>query len=167
MSPIQFRPKLDLTDFLSTQANQGSNAMVWIHYLYINPHISCCIQINLYSCFFLFLLSPAMKLFLCSLLCLLFVVSQVNALPVQHAFVPSSLAQGNSVDAQEYTVYNSAIEYYENLVDTTLSSESEELLINLIHLPKESMKNILTLQAESMGFKAISGKEDSLFWNFR
>ncbi|KAL9558063.1 hypothetical protein MBANPS3_001086 [Mucor bainieri] len=100
-----------------------------------------------------------MKLFLYTLVCLLFVLSQVNALPVQHAFVPSSLSQENSPDAQEYTIYSSVIEYYENLVDNTLSSESEELLINLIHLPKASMKNILTLQAESMGFKAISDKQ--------
>ncbi|KAK4512648.1 uncharacterized protein ATC70_003352 [Mucor velutinosus] len=100
-----------------------------------------------------------MKLFLCSIVCLVFILNQVNALPVQHAFVPSSLSHESPIDAQEYTVYSSVVEYYENLVDTTLSSESEELLINLIHLPKESMKNILTLQAESMGFKTISDKQ--------
>ncbi|KAG1116727.1 hypothetical protein G6F42_013623 [Rhizopus arrhizus] len=101
-----------------------------------------------------------MQLFLYFLFSLLLLVlNQVNALPVQHAFVPSSPSHENSIDAQEYTVYSSVIEYYENLIDATLSSESEELLINLIHLPKESMKNILTLQAESMGFKTVSDKQ--------
>lgn len=94
----------------------------------------------------------------------------VNALPIQQqqqsVFISSS-SHENTIDAQEYSVYSSIIEYYENLVDTTLSSESEELLINLIHLPKESMKNILSLQAESMGFKTISGKRIYLFKDFR
>lgn len=92
----------------------------------------------------------------------------VNALPIQQqqpVFISSS--HENTIDAQEYSVYSSIIEYYENLVDSTLSSESEELLINLIHLPKESMKNILSLQAESMGFKTISGKRICLFMDFR
>lgn len=106
-----------------------------------------------------------MQLFLYFLFSLLLLVlNQVNALPVQHAFVPSSPSHENSIDAQEYTVYSSVIEYYENLIDATLSSESEELLINLIHLPKESMKNILTLQAESMGFKTVSGKQGTPFY---
>ncbi|KAI8639709.1 hypothetical protein BD408DRAFT_434924 [Parasitella parasitica] len=81
----------------------------------------------------------------------------VNGLPVQQQAYSSS--NTDTIEIQAYSVYSSILEYYENLVDATLSTESEELLLNLIHLPKDSRNRILASQAESMGFRTISDKQ--------
>lgn len=64
----------------------------------------------------------------------------------------------NWYQSEEYGIYSTMVDYYENLVDLTLSSESEELLIDLIHLPRTSMNHILNLQANLIGMEKLTGK---------
>lgn len=59
---------------------------------------------------------------------------------------------------QEYDMYSNLVEHYENLVDITLNSESEELLLNLIYKPRESMNLALTSQAAYLGFDSLTGR---------
>ncbi|CEP09014.1 hypothetical protein [Parasitella parasitica] len=101
-----------------------------------------------------------------SVLACWFCVVLVNGLPVQQRQQQQQQQQqvysspnAGTTEIQAYSVYSSILEYYEALVDATLSIQSEELLITLIHLPKESRNRILTSQAESMGFKTISDKQ--------
>lgn len=61
--------------------------------------------------------------------------------------------------SQEYDIFSSITDFYENVVDTTLSSDSEDLLLNLIHLTKESKNTILKSQAQSFGMDALTGKK--------
>ncbi|KAI8971439.1 hypothetical protein BDF20DRAFT_825570 [Mycotypha africana] len=60
---------------------------------------------------------------------------------------------------QEYEIYNNIVDYYENLVDTALSIESEDLLLNLIHAPKSSVNTLLASQAEHLGIQSLSDKQ--------
>lgn len=66
--------------------------------------------------------------------------------------------QENWFMSQEYDVFSSITDYYENMVDTTLNSESEDLLIDLVHLPQESKTKILINQAHLIGIESLSGK---------
>lgn len=58
---------------------------------------------------------------------------------------------------EEYDIYQTTVEHYEGIVDLILSTESEDLLYNLLHLPKESLNEILHLQAELIGVDILSG----------
>lgn len=59
--------------------------------------------------------------------------------------------------SQEYDMFSSVTDYYENIVDSTLSSQSEELLLNLIHLGQNSKERILQAQAHYLGIESLSG----------
>lgn len=62
--------------------------------------------------------------------------------------------------SQEYDIFASITEHYEGIVDTTFSSESEDLLLNLIHLPTDYKRKILDAQAASLGLEAsLTGKK--------
>ncbi|KAI7902152.1 uncharacterized protein BX663DRAFT_436055 [Cokeromyces recurvatus] len=91
-----------------------------------------------------------------------FLVSIVNALPVfnQHIVLNQQSIEEQWYSSQEYDMYSTIVDYYENLVDSILNTESEVLLLNLIHLPKDALNNILTLQAkELLESKSISKKQ--------
>ncbi|KAI9357880.1 hypothetical protein BD770DRAFT_364863 [Pilaira anomala] len=55
--------------------------------------------------------------------------------------------------SREYDIFASITEHYEGIVDTTFSSESEDLLLNLIHLPTDYKRKILDAQAASLGLE--------------
>lgn len=55
-------------------------------------------------------------------------------------------------------MFSSVTDYYENIVDSTLSSQSEELLLNLIHLNQGAKERILQAQAHYLGIELLSGK---------
>ncbi|KAI7894599.1 uncharacterized protein EV154DRAFT_414833 [Mucor mucedo] len=61
--------------------------------------------------------------------------------------------------SQEYDVFSSVTDFYENVVDTTLCSDSEDLLLNLIHLTKESKNTALRSQAQLLGLDALTDKQ--------
>lgn len=60
--------------------------------------------------------------------------------------------------SQEYDLFSTITDYYENMIDSTLNSESEDLLINLVHLPQEIKTQVLIKQAELIGIVSLSGK---------
>jgi hypothetical protein len=84
-------------------------------------------------------------------------VYQQNSKP----FTAMDNQEQNWYISREYDVYSNLVEHYENLVDTTLNAESEELLLNLIHLPRESMNLALTSQAALLGFDVLTGKNST------
>lgn len=92
-----------------------------------------------------------------------------NALPIaSNINLQTVLTQGTTVIkdtdwfmSQEYDMFSSVTDYYENIVDTTLSSQSEELLLNLIHLDQKSKDKILQAQAHYLGIESLSGKESN------
>lgn len=61
--------------------------------------------------------------------------------------------------SQEYDMFSSVTDYYENIVDSTLSSQSEELLLNLIHLNQGAKERILQAQAHYLGIELLSEKQ--------
>jgi hypothetical protein len=98
---------------------------------------------------------------------LLLLLGQTNALPMtskmktmvyQQNAEPFTASTEDWYTSREYDVYSNLVEHYENLVDSTLNAESEELLLNLIHLPRQSMNLALTSQAALLGFDALTGK---------
>lgn len=103
-----------------------------------------------------------------ALLLLTIATLAINALPIsgnsQTVFYKekTSLYDTNNAEdwfiSQEYDMFSSITDYYENMVDTTLSSESEELLLNLIYLPQSKKVNLLQSQATYLGIDTLSGK---------
>ncbi|KAI9480355.1 MAG: hypothetical protein EXX96DRAFT_562283 [Benjaminiella poitrasii] len=98
-------------------------------------------------------------------------ISTVNALPLTNTNMQTVFSHQQNTNlyeseeqwyqSQEYGIFSTIVDYYENMVDTTLNSESEELLLNLIHLPKSTLNNVLSSQAELLGFNSISEKQIS------
>ena len=59
--------------------------------------------------------------------------------------------------SKEYDMFSSVTEYYENVIDEVLSSQSEELLLNLIHLPFDERSDVLQAQAKYLGIEKLTG----------
>lgn len=99
--------------------------------------------------------------FILSLFNLLFLI---DALPIQSVFHKKEIkslkynVQDSYQLQEEYSVYQSVVEHYESIVDQTLSSESEDLLYDLIHLPKQTLREILYLQSQLIGADSLTGK---------
>lgn len=87
----------------------------------------------------------------------------VHTLPIQVTFYKeeTKLYDMGQEDewfmSQEYDIFSSITDFYENVVDTTLCSNSEDLLINLIHLTKETKMKTLTSQAHLFGMDTLTG----------
>ncbi|KAI9283157.1 hypothetical protein BY458DRAFT_448516 [Sporodiniella umbellata] len=56
----------------------------------------------------------------------------------------------------EEDMYFSAIEHYQNRVDIVLSSETEEFLIDLIHLPEKERRQVIEIQGNTLGIDLLS-----------
>ncbi|KAG1447472.1 hypothetical protein G6F56_009250 [Rhizopus delemar] len=76
----------------------------------------------------------------------------VLALPLQTSF--KAIQTTRSIEEEE--CYVNTIEHYENIVDVVLSSESEELLINLSHIPRATLDHTLQTQAYAMGIYPLN-----------
>lgn len=123
--------------------------------------------------FFCFLYLIIKMLLIWVLLLLTCLCAKTNALPMNNKiqtlvyqqnskpFTAMDNQEQNWYISREYDVYSNLVEHYENLVDTTLNAESEELLLNLIHLPRESMNLALTSQAALLGFDVLTGKNST------
>ncbi|KAI9250038.1 hypothetical protein BY458DRAFT_444983 [Sporodiniella umbellata] len=76
----------------------------------------------------------------------------VFSLPLQTSFKTFQVTRL----AKEEESYNDAIEHFQNVVDVILSSESEDTLINLSHIPKAVMDETLDIQAYALGLYPLS-----------
>lgn len=94
----------------------------------------------------------------------------IQALPIQNKMMQVTFFQEQTklyelakedewFMSQEYDIFSSITDYYENIVDTTLCSNSEDLLLNLIHLTKESKNTVLKSQAQLFGIDVLTGKK--------
>ncbi|KAI8373278.1 hypothetical protein BD560DRAFT_350805 [Blakeslea trispora] len=62
--------------------------------------------------------------------------------------------------SEEYILYTEIVRHYENLVDTALNAQSEELLLYLIYMPTDSKYQLLEAQVRLLGIdQAISKKQ--------
>ncbi|KAI8081131.1 hypothetical protein BDF21DRAFT_339408 [Thamnidium elegans] len=61
--------------------------------------------------------------------------------------------------SQEYDIFASVTDYYEKIIDTTFNSESEDLLLSLIHLPKGCKNRVLNAQAQLLGLESLTEKQ--------
>lgn len=115
---------------------------------------------------FIYILCYSMHL-LYTFSALLFFVNQIQTLPIGnddtsqtiYAFHNQATESTNkhAIEAQ-YDVYQTIMDHYENVVDNSISSSSEHLLLNLIHRPREELNLALATQMELIGLNDIPGK---------
>lgn len=85
-----------------------------------------------------------------ALWCLFF--TSVLMIPMK---IPSQANMDTNTD-DDYDLYVNVIEHYQNMMDVVISSESEDLLINLIHMPKLSLHRALKIQGNALGIHDLS-----------
>lgn len=90
----------------------------------------------------------------------------VFTLPLEIESYQTSI-KANTLSDQETEAYLNAVEHYENIVDAVLSSESEELLIDLSHVPKTSLHRSLKIQANALGIHNITCKFRNYYHSLR
>ncbi|KAG0936580.1 hypothetical protein G6F32_010055 [Rhizopus arrhizus] len=72
--------------------------------------------------------------------------------------IPSQANMDTNTD-DDYDLYVNVIEHYQNMMDVVISSESEDLLINLIHMPKLSLHRALKIQGNALGIHDLSYRQ--------
>ncbi|KAI8889374.1 hypothetical protein K501DRAFT_329172 [Backusella circina FSU 941] len=99
---------------------------------------------------------------------LFFFVNRIQTFPIGYDYKLQTIYTLNkeitedtkklNIEAQ-YDVYQTIMDYYENTVDNSISSSSEHLLLNLIHLPREELNFALATQMELIGLNDIPENE--------
>ncbi|KAI8337823.1 hypothetical protein EDC96DRAFT_469205 [Choanephora cucurbitarum] len=94
-----------------------------------------------------------------------------HALAVTHAKAPQTafyLQQtqpfevNSDYSSEEYILYTEVVQHYENLVDTALNSQSEELFLYLIYMPTESRCQLLKAQVQFLGIDQTMSRNQLL-----
>ncbi|CAO3693644.1 unnamed protein product [Rhizopus stolonifer] len=57
---------------------------------------------------------------------------------------------------KEYDLYSTLVEHYENRVDLVLSTETENFLIDLIHMPRPNLNKAIQIQGKAMGIYTMN-----------